>query len=120
MTQTQRHRNAASLPELRERTVLAVLERGAMEHPGREAITDEERTVTYAGLLAAARRTAGGLRGLGVGAGDTVALMLDNSIDHALAWFGCSLLNAAEVPLNTAFMAPQLSYVIGHCGAQVL
>lgn len=120
MTATQGERNAASLAGLQERTVLAVLERGAREHPDREAITDEERTVTYSELLASSRRLAGGLRGLGVGAGDTVALMLGNSLDHALAWFGCSLLNAAEVPLNTAFMAPQLSYVVGHCGAEVL
>jgi crotonobetaine/carnitine-CoA ligase len=120
MTATRAGRNAASLADLPERTVLAVLERGAREHPDRDAITDPERTVTYAELLAASRRVAGGLRSLGVGAGDTVALMLDNSLDHALAWFGCSLLNAAEVPLNTAFMAPQVGYVVGHCEAEVL
>jgi carnitine-CoA ligase len=120
MTATQGERNAASLVDLRERTVLAVLERGAREHPDQEAITDGTRTVSYAELLESSRRVAGGLRVLGVGAGDSVALMLDNSLDHVLAWFGCSLLNAAEVPLNTAFMSPQISYVIGHCGAEVL
>jgi crotonobetaine/carnitine-CoA ligase len=120
MTGKQGERNAVSFADLWERTVLAVLERGAMDHPDTEAITDPDSSVTYAELLAAARRVAGGLRGLGVSEGDTVALMLDNSLDHALAWFGCSLLNAAEVPLNTAFMPPQVSYVIGHCEAEVL
>ncbi|HEY6496103.1 MAG TPA: AMP-binding protein [Trebonia sp.] len=120
MTATQGEPNTSCFADLRERTVLSVLERGASEHPDREAVSDEARSVTYAELLAASRRVAGGLRALGVGAGDTVALMLDNSLDHVLAWFGCSLLNAAEVPLNTAFMAPQVGYVIGHCEAEVL
>lgn len=106
--------------ELQERTVLAVLDRGARKHPGKEAIADGTRTVTYAGLLERSRRVAGGLRHLGVGPGDTVALMLDNSLDHVLAWFGCSLRGAVEVPLNTAFMPPQIGYVIEHCGAEVL
>lgn len=120
MIESQGELRTAPMIELQERTVLAVLERGARDHPNREAITDGTRTVTYAELLESSRRVAGGLQELGVCVGDTVALMLDNSLDHALAWFGCSLLNAAEVPLNTAFMPPQIGYVIGHCGAEVL
>lgn len=106
--------------DLAERTVPHVLRSGAHEHPDRPAIMDRETTLTYGGLLAGSLRVAGGLRALGVGAADTVVLMLDNSVDHALAWFGCSCLGAIEVPLNTAFMPAQIAYIVGHSEAEVI
>lgn len=105
--------------DLHRRTVVDVLETAASEHPDRRAIIDRDGQVTYGALFDRSLRVAAGLRSLGVGAGDRVVLMLDNSIDHAVAWFACSCLNAIEVPVNTASMPPQLAYVIGHCEAKV-
>jgi carnitine-CoA ligase len=101
------------------RTVVDVLESRAVEHPDRAAIIDASGTISYAELYDRSLRVAGGLRLLGVEAGDRVLLFLDNSIDHALAWFGCSCLNALEVPVNTASMPPQLAYIAAHCEARV-
>ncbi|WP_396449562.1 AMP-binding protein [Actinomadura sp.] len=62
----------------------------AEAHADRIAVRDEGGEVSYGELLGRSTRAAAALRGLGVGPGDTVLLMLDNSIDHVVAWFGAS------------------------------
>lgn len=109
-----------TMVELGRRTVEDVLVTGASTWPDRVALVDEAGQLSYGALLDAARGVAGGLRALDVGPGDAVALFLDNSVDHALAWFGTSLLRAVEVAVNTAFMPPQLAYVLEDSGARVL
>jgi crotonobetaine/carnitine-CoA ligase len=105
---------------LSERTLSAVLARGAQHWPDKPAIETDSVSYSYARLFDNALRVAAGLASLGVGDGDTVALMTGNTIEHALAWFGVSCLNAIEVPLNTSFMPTQMSYVLEHCEARVL
>jgi crotonobetaine/carnitine-CoA ligase len=108
------------LIELAQRTVVHVLARGAADHPDKTALVEDDREVTYAELRALSLRMAGGLASLGVTAGANVVLMLDNSIDHVLAWFGCSCRNAAEVALNTAFQPAQIAQVAGHSQAETM
>ncbi|MGV9796510.1 AMP-binding protein [Mycobacterium sp. NPDC003449] len=103
-----------------ERTVPAVLARGARLWPDKPAVEAEGGVHTYRALDVQSRRVSAGLAALGVGAGDTVALMLGNSIEHVLSWFGVSCLNAVEVPLNTALKPAQIAYVLNHCEATVL
>ncbi len=105
---------------LEQRTVAHVLRKGATEHPDRVAIRDEDGEVTYAELLDRSARAAAGLRELGVGPGDNVLLMLENSVDHAVCWFGTSCAGAVSVPLNTAYQTPQLVYVANHSEARVM
>lgn len=106
--------------ELRERTVPAVLARGAAQWPDKPAIEAGGDVYTYSRLHQDALRVSAGLAALGIGSGDTVALMMGNVIEHALTWFGASCLGAVEVPLNTSFTATQMSYVLEHSEARVL
>ena len=106
--------------DLHQRTVPHVLERGARLWPRRPAMADAERELTYAELYTASRRVAGGLAALGVGAGDRVALLLGNTITHVLSWFGTSLCNAIEVPLNPALRDYQIEFILADSGASVL
>ena len=106
--------------ELVKRTAPAVLQRGAAEWPEKVALVTDDEEVPYAELRERTARVAGGLAQLGVTSGDRVALMLGNRVEHVLAWFGSSWLNAAEVPLNTAFKPEQMAYVITHSEARVL
>ena len=105
---------------LSERTVLGVLQRAAKDVPERAAVIDEEQELTYADLLDQSLIAGGTFRSLGVEHQQPVMLMLDNHIDHALAWFGLSCTGAVEVPINTAFKGPQLSYIANHCQAEIL
>lgn len=70
-------------------------------------------TITYAEASEEADRVAGYFAGLGVTAGEPVALLLPNGLDFLRAWLGLMRLGAVVVALNTelkgAFLAHQLS-----------
>jgi carnitine-CoA ligase len=106
--------------DLTQRTVPAVVNRGASSWPSKLAVVDDTTELTYAQLRELTARVAGGLRGLGVRRQDTVALLLGNSVDHVLSWFALSWLNAIEVAVNTALMAGQVATIVNHCGAAVI
>lgn len=107
-------------PPLAERTVVHVLRRGADRHPDLAAVVDTDQSLTYGQLWDASLRVAGGYHWLGVRRQEPVLLMLDNSVDHVLAWFGLSCLAAIEVPINTAVKGAQLAHVITDSGARIL
>jgi crotonobetaine/carnitine-CoA ligase len=106
--------------ELAQRTVPAVLDRGAASWPDQPAVADDATELTYAQLRALTARVAGGLRGLGARGQDTVALLLANSVDHVLSWFALSWLNAIEVAVNTALVADQVATIVNHSGAAII
>jgi crotonobetaine/carnitine-CoA ligase len=108
------------LPPLEERTVLHVLQRGAREAAATTALVDEQRELTYAEVLDEALRVGAGFAGLGVERQEPVLLMLDNHVDHALAWFALSCIAAVEVPVNVALRGDQLGHVIKDSGAKVM
>ncbi|MFI5046264.1 MAG: class I adenylate-forming enzyme family protein [Acidimicrobiia bacterium] len=60
---------------------------------------------------------AGGLRALGIGKGDRVAIRLGNGNDWALAFWGIQLLGAVAVPVNTRFTESEVDYVVTDSGA---
>jgi crotonobetaine/carnitine-CoA ligase len=62
--------------------------------------------------LDAALRTAGMLRGQGVGTGDRVGIMLANRKEFLEIWWGAALLGAVIVPLNNALRGRMLEHVI--------
>jgi long-chain acyl-CoA synthetase len=86
--------------------------------PQAEAIVEVggER-VTYRQLWERAARVAGGLRRLGIRAGDRVAIRLPNGLDWCLAFFGAQMAGAVVVPVNTRFSEPEVAYVISDSGA---
>ena len=64
------------------------------------AIEHDGRRCTYAELADAARRTASGMRALGVGPGDTVGIMLPNAIEWPIALYGANMNGSIVVPGN--------------------
>lgn len=102
-----------------ERTLPATLNRGLQRQPDKLALVDDHTRLTYADIWTQGHGVAGGLRRLGVQRQEPVAVMLDNHVDHALAWFGTGCMAAIEVPVHTAFKGSMLSYVLNDCGARV-
>ena len=66
------------------------------------------------------RRVATGFAGLGVGEGDTVALMLRNDIACFEASLGTGMLGAYPVPVNWHYRGGEARHVIADCGARVI
>lgn len=118
MTRPANHR--PTMVPLAERTVVHALRRGVADQPDRIAVRDERSELTYEELLDRSARAGSALMELGIGTGDNVLLMLDNNLEHVLAWFGASCIGAVEVPLNTASMAPQIAFMAADCEASVL
>ena len=73
------------------------LTRAARRAPGRTALEDAERSVSYGELAALA---GAGARELGVGAGTRVAIALAPGIDFAVALHACMRVGAAAVPVD--------------------
>jgi acyl-CoA synthetase (AMP-forming)/AMP-acid ligase II len=61
---------------------------------------------------ALARRLAGGLRELGVGAGDVVAFQLPNWMEAAAAFWASALLGAVVVPIVHFYGPKELGYIL--------
>jgi crotonobetaine/carnitine-CoA ligase len=97
-----------------------MLARQAERYAGCRLVTIGGRALTYTDTLATAAGYAGALAGVGVKAGDRVAIMCGNRPEMLLTFLGCAWLGAIAVPINTASRGAQLAHILGNCGARLL
>ncbi|MCP3423016.1 acyl-CoA ligase (AMP-forming), exosortase A system-associated [Nocardioides pinisoli] len=97
-----------------------LLEERAGMHPHLPALTAGHDTATYGETWEAVSRTASGLSGLGVGAGDRVAVFLDKRIETVTALLATSLAEGVFVPVNPVLKPRQVAHIVGDSGARVL
>jgi len=83
-------------------------------------ITSGARVMTEAEVLQGARRLATRLAQAGIGAGDTLALVMRNEIAFLTASVAANILGATAVPVNWHFSAAEATYVIRDCDARAL
>lgn len=86
----------------------------------RPAIAYGAQTLTVGELAAASRRVAGGLRRLGIGPGDRVALWLPNIPAWLECFFACARLGAIAVSVNTRFRSREIEDIVGRAGCRAL
>lgn len=67
---------------------------------------------TYGALIDTVRRTAGGLRALGLGRGDRILLRLGNSSDFPVLFFAAIALGALPVPVSPLLTEPELRGIL--------
>jgi len=79
-----------------------------------------EGSLTYAAAAREARQVAAHCAGLGVGAGDPVAVLLPAGLDFVRLWLGLGRLGAVIVPINTALAGDFLAHQLRDCGARVV
>ncbi|CAO1939619.1 unnamed protein product [Urochloa humidicola] len=77
-------------------------------------------TYTYAETLALCRKAAASLRGLGVRHGDRVMLLLHNSVEFVLAFFGASLLGAVTTAANPLCTPQEIRKQLTASGARLV
>ena len=78
------------------------------------------RRVSEATLAARVAHAAGALAAAGVGAGDTVALLLRNDVAFADASLAGAKLGAAVLAINWHFRPDEVAYVLADSGARLL
>ena len=80
---------------------------------------DDEVRITWSELRDQVRRIAGGLAKLGVGKGDTVALMLNNRAEFIPIDMAAVSLGAVPFSIYQTSSPEQIQYVVSDAGAKV-
>ncbi|MGW6727522.1 non-ribosomal peptide synthase/polyketide synthase [Nocardia sp. NPDC055029] len=83
------------------------------------AIRDSARTLTYGELDAASARLAAHLTGLGIGAGDLVAVSIPRSADSVIAVWGVIKSGAGFLPVDPNYPADRITHMLSDSGAAV-
>lgn len=109
----------ASRMDALPRSLPQLLRDRARQRPHTPLLVHGERIETYADFDRRTDELAAGLAGLGVGAGDVVALFMTNSPEYLQAWWAVLKVGAAVVHVNPAYTVPEAAYVIDHAHASL-
>ena len=82
------------------------------------AFDDGERRLTYAGLQAASFRFASALAAAGIGRERRVGLLLLDTVDFPIAFWGCLRAGVVPVPINTLLPPDMVGYILSDCRAE--
>ena len=110
-------KNAANFSQL---SPLTFLERAAAVYPERVAQIYRDRRYTWAETYRRCRCFASALQQIGVGADDTVALMLPNVPEMFEAHYAIPMAGAVILGLNIRLDADAIAFQLKHGGAKVL
>jgi malonyl-CoA/methylmalonyl-CoA synthetase len=80
----------------------------------------EGRVISYAAFLAMTARLAHAVTGLGLGAGDRVAVQIEKSVETLALYAACVQAGLVFLPLNTAYTTEELRYFIEDSGAKLV
>ncbi|MFN5511082.1 MAG: AMP-binding protein [Burkholderiales bacterium] len=105
---------------LQQRTIGRVLADKARRIPDKPFLLWQQQVFSYADLERITNRYANGFAALGIGHGDTVAVMLPNSPEFLWVVWGLAKLGAVGVPLNTAARGDMLQYFLSQSEARML
>ena len=102
-------------------TITEALRRTAAAHPDLVAVrtVDDSVSMTWSELLARVDAVAGGLAGLGVGPGDTVAIMLTNRPEFHVVDLAAAMLGATPFSVYATYPAAEIGYLLSDAGAKV-
>ena len=96
------------------------LRRSARLDPRRTALVEGDVRHDWGTFEDRVARLAGGLRALGVGEGDRVAMLSHNSHRYVEFFFATFWAGGIAVPLNTRWAVPEIRHALDDSGARVL
>ena len=102
------------------RNLADLVGRAAADHPDKTALIDGDRRLTWGELEALVERFAAGVAARSLQPGDRVGLLLPNSIEFVVAYFGVLRAGLVALPLNTAYTAEELGYQLGDSSASLV
>lgn len=92
----------------------------ASRDPNGCALVDGVTRLTWSELDAQVTRFAAGLVRHGLHAGDRVGLLLGNSADFVVAFYGALRAGLCVVPMNPAYTAPEVAVLVSDAGVRLL
>src|SRR4051812_27394319 len=99
------------------RTIPQVLDRIADRFPEHDALVTPGRQLPFAQLRDEVRRAAAAMIGLGVNAGDRVAIWSRTTWHWVVACLPTTYAGAVLVPLNTRYPASEATDIVARTGA---
>ena len=103
-----------------KKTILSLLQDRATLNENRIFASQGNQKLTIGQLKDRTQQTANRLTECGVGAGDRVAVMLNNHLDNLVLFFALLWTGAVQVPVNTRLRHDSLSYLIGHSEPKIV
>jgi long-chain acyl-CoA synthetase len=98
-----------------------MLRYSAGRFPGRLSLTSVDGTrYTYEELDRATRHVAMMLRSAGIGKGDHVAILAENSPHWGIAYFGTLICGATTVPILPDFRTPEIRSILEHAAVKAV
>ncbi len=97
-----------------------LLRQSSLTFGDRPAIIDQDRSINYRQLGEAAGEFAEQLRRLPIDPGSRFALLMENCVDYAIAYFGVLEAGFVVVPLDTSANGETLGYILDNCEVRVL
>lgn len=88
--------------------------------PNAEALSYQDQTMDYAILAGEIESRSGGLRALGLGRGERVAVYLEKRLETVVAMFSASAVGGVFVPVNPILKPEQVVYILTDCAVRVL
>ena len=84
------------------------------------AFIDPDRSITYGALQQRTFRFAHMLHQLGVERENRVAILMNDTVDYPVAFWGTVRSGAVAIPLNTYLTVSQYAYILADCRANTL
>ncbi|TCS83770.1 long-chain-fatty-acid--CoA ligase [Tepidibacillus fermentans] len=106
-----------SYPEI---SIPELLVNAAREYPNQDAISFMGKTIKFKELLNDVYKFAHGLKQLGVKKGDRVALLLPNTPQSVIVYYGALMLGAIVVQNNPMYTERELEHQLVDSGAEVI
>ncbi len=97
-----------------------MLEETVGRYGGKTAVVSGDRKLSYADLGEASNRVANALIRMGVNKGDRVAMLLSNSPEFVVTYFGIVKSGAVAVPLDIKYKVDELASLFADCLPKVL
>ncbi|KPW97094.1 AMP-binding protein, partial [Pseudomonas syringae pv. coryli] len=104
--------NATDVPYPQDATIHQLFEEKVQAQPDAIAVAFQAQRLSYAELNRQANRLAHHLIGLGIGPDDRVAICVERGVEMMVGLLGVLKAGAAYVPLDPAYPAERLAYMI--------
>ena len=90
----------------------------AQGRAGKVAFVDPERSLTYGELQTRSIRFANALRDLGIDHEQRVALLLNDTVDYPVTFWGAIRAGCVAIPLSVYLTLQQYAYILADCRAR--
>lgn len=100
--------------------IFHLLERSTEKYPGKIALVDGVRHLSYQELTERSRRFAQALNALGIQKGEHIGILLDKSCEQIIAMFGTWMAGGVVVLINSILNADQICHILLDCEIRTL